>query len=120
MIRSRIIREIKILVAYHELFKLLCNKNEHCELLELRIVTVNTVLGRSLTLVIGQEQWYCMIIGTPEMIARNGLSTQQTWTQSEFLNKLHWALNGEKNERSASKRGSEKEGCLARKRQIAK
>ena len=37
-----------------------------------------------------------MVIGMPEMIARNGLSTQQTWTQSEFLNKLHWALDGEK------------------------
>ena len=29
-------------MAYHELFKLLRDKNEHCELLELRIVTVNT------------------------------------------------------------------------------
>ena len=65
-------------MAYHELLKLLHDKNEHCELLESRIITVNTVLGRSLTLVIGQEQWCCMVIGTPEMIARNGLSTQNS------------------------------------------
>ena len=54
------------------------------------------------------------------MIARNGLSTQQTWTQSEFLKKLHWILDGAKKK---DKRGSEKEGFLARKRptfQIAK
>ena len=40
---------------------------------------------------IGREQWCCMVIGMPEMIARNGL-----YKYTEFLNKLHWALNGEK------------------------
>ena len=97
-------------MAYRELLR---DKNEHCELLESRIVTVNTILGRVLILVIGREQWCCMVIGKPEMIARNGLSTQQTWIQS---NKLHWALDGEKKKDLLRRQELKKEGLLARKR----
>ena len=67
-------------------------------------VILLTSYSRFLQLQLNENRYIqcCMVIGMQEMTARNGLSTQQTWTQSEFLKNASGTWWWEKRKRTTS------------------